>query len=185
MHKLFDKIRKNFHVLATLGLMVVFGLVVAPRIYMVQAPSEDLLSYSTSSDVSKFDMRTSSDTQKKSRGVVRFDNAEVIVEVMSTLSQQTRGLSGRELLEEGSGMLFAFGEAGSHGIWMKDMKFAIDILWFDDQFRVVHIEQAVVPETYPRVFDSEEDSFFVLEVPSGWVEKSEVMVGDRARFEEL
>ena len=55
--------------------------------------------------------------------------------------ERKRGLSGRPNLVDGTGMLFVFKESGEHGIWMKDMRFPIDILWLDERLRVVFIKE--------------------------------------------
>ena len=42
-------------------------------------------------------------------------------------------------------MLFVFEAADFHGIWMKNCKFPIDILWLDEEKQVVHVAEAVPP----------------------------------------
>ena len=39
-------------------------------------------------------------------------------------------------------MLFIFETADFHGIWMKNCKFPIDILWLDEERKVVHVAEA-------------------------------------------
>lgn len=43
-----------------------------------------------------------------------------------------RGLSGRDDLARDSGMLFVMPTRDIHAFWMKDMRFALDIIWLDD-----------------------------------------------------
>ena len=90
------------------------------------------------------------------------------VELAETAQQQERGLSHRDSIEQGKGMLFTFNTEGEHPIWMKDMQFPIDIIWIDAEMRVVHIEQRVAPETYPQTFTSPSPAKYVLEVPAGY-----------------
>src|SRR3989344_4329125 len=68
-------------------------------------------------------------TANAPRLVIQVGETTVMAEVADTLALQTRGLSGRTSLGEGEGMLFIFDQEGTHGIWMKDMHFAIDIVW--------------------------------------------------------
>ena len=95
-------------------------------------------------------------------------NTVLQVEIAETPQQQKIGLSHRKSLKQGRGMLFIFNTDGKHSIWMKDMQFPIDIVWIDVAMRVVHIEQTVTPETYPKPFRSPTPARYVLEVPAGY-----------------
>lgn len=94
--------------------------------------------------------------------------------------QETReqGLSGKTSLGENEGMLFVFETPDLHVFWMKDMKFAIDIIWLDEKYKIVHIEKAVSPETFPSVFGPTEKSKYVLETNAYFVDKNSLKVGD-------
>lgn len=81
--------------------------------------------------------------------------------------ERIQGLSGVLALSEEEGMLFVFEERGSHGIWMKDMNFPIDIIWLNESLEVVHIAPYVSPDTYPQVFEPDEPARYVLEVHAG------------------
>src|SRR5262245_10179192 len=67
------------------------------------------------------------------------------VEVMVNDEDRAMGLMFRPSLAADRGMLFVFEEAAFHGIWMKNCKFPIDILWLDDQRKVVHLAENVPP----------------------------------------
>lgn len=62
------------------------------------------------------------------------------VEVASTAEQQALGLSNRDDIDENSGMLFPFTPAASVSFWMKDMRFALDIIWIANG-KVIGIEK--------------------------------------------
>ena len=49
--------------------------------------------------------------------------------VADTEASRIQGLSGTPSLSPNGGMLFDFEADGAHGIWMKDMKYPIDIVW--------------------------------------------------------
>ncbi len=105
-------------------------------------------------------------------------DTRVNLEVADKNSNRMVGLSGREFLMFDEGMIFVFPVAGIHGFWMKDMNFPIDIAWVDEDFRVVHIENSVLPSTYPKIFRPEVDSNYVIEVVSGFFKSHEIKVGD-------
>ena len=104
--------------------------------------------------------------------------AKLRVEIADNYSEREKGLSNRYELEEGTGMFFIFPEVGYHGIWMKDMNFPIDIIWFDVSMKVVHLEENVSPSTYPNSFKPDSKSKYVLEVPAGFIKKEGIKISD-------
>ncbi len=69
------------------------------------------------------------------------------VEVARTPDQLAKGLMFRESLADGKGMLFVFTPPGIHKFWMKNTLLSLDILWLNDKYEVVHLEQNVPPCT--------------------------------------
>lgn len=100
------------------------------------------------------------------------------VSVAADRESRRQGLSGVTGLPEYGGKLFIFDTPGKHGIWMKDMLFPIDVLWFDEQFTLIHIEQNMTPESYPAVFAPPQDARFVLEVNAYTAEALNLTVGN-------
>lgn len=104
------------------------------------------------------------------------------IEVADSPKLLVRGLSGHAPLSSNQGMLFVFQTPGDYGIWMKDMTFPIDIIWINENYRVVHVEKAVSPQTYPKVFHSSSNSIYVLEIASGEAERINLKNGDLVEF---
>jgi len=77
---------------------------------------------------------------------VTIGGTTVEVEIADTQTARIQGLSGRESLAENSGMLFLWPEADYYSIWMKEMKFPIDIIWINGNQVVDFIESAVAVE---------------------------------------
>lgn len=113
---------------------------------------------------------------------VRMNGATIRATVADTDEEREQGLSGSEGLAADRGMLFVFPTDGYWSIWMKDMNYAIDILWLNDQKSIVHIEEFVTPDTYPQTFVPKVPSRYVLEVQSGIVSKNKLGVGDTLQF---
>lgn len=115
---------------------------------------------------------------------MKIDAVGIGVEVVSTDETRQLGLSGRDPLSDGTGMLFAYENPGLHGIWMKDMNFPIDIIWIGAEdsrkatLRVLDVEKNVDPETYPTVFTPSVPSTYALEVNAGFIDANEVGIGD-------
>lgn len=98
-------------------------------------------------------------------------------EIVADHARRIQGLSGRPSLPAGRGMLFVFERAARHGIWMKDMRFSLDIVWLDAGGAVVHVERDVAPQTWPKIFRPPTPARYVLEVNPG----SGIRAGQRAR----
>lgn len=119
---------------------------------------------------------------KRSSDTLRIDDTVLDVEIADTLEERTRGLSNRKELNERAGMLFIFETPGRYGFWMKDMNFAIDIVWINDAWHVVGVTQRVGPETFPKIFYPNEPVKYVLELPAGAVEKFTIDIGSKISF---
>lgn len=107
----------------------------------------------------------------------------IVVEIARSLHEKICGLSHRQNLSHSGGMLFEFGKrADTHGLWMKNMNFAIDIIWLDEDFRVVDIDANVTPGSFPEVFRPRSPALFALEVREGFSEQHKVREGDVFRL---
>jgi hypothetical protein len=114
---------------------------------------------------------------------MRADDVALTVDVADTMTKRARGLSGRANVPENGGMLFLFDSADTHGIWMKDMRFSIDIIWLDSDLRIVDIKKEASPYSYPEVFTPREPAFYVLEVASGLSDRVDLQIGDQLILE--
>jgi len=65
---------------------------------------------------------------------------------------------------------------------MKDMQFAIDILWIDENKKIVDITHNAVPESYPSIFQPNSPTKYVLEVNAGWAERNKIAFGENVEF---
>jgi uncharacterized membrane protein (UPF0127 family) len=104
------------------------------------------------------------------------------IEYADTPSLRARGLSGRSALPEDAGLLFSFEENDKHGIWMKDMRFPIDIIWLNEAGTIVGLTKDAEPESFPEVFYPESDARYVLETNVGFVAKHHLKLGDRLKL---
>lgn len=96
--------------------------------------------------------------------------------VADTEATREQGLSGTEQLYFDHAMLFVFPEHGRQCMWMKDMRYSIDIMWVDAANKVTGIERNVSPATYPDNFCHEGQ--YVLEFAAGELANMKVSVGD-------
>jgi uncharacterized membrane protein (UPF0127 family) len=107
------------------------------------------------------------------------------VEVMVKDQDRAMGLMFRPSLPEDHGMLFRFEQLDFHGIWMRNCKFPIDILWLDEKRRIVHVAEAVPPckaDPCP-VYQPLQRAAWVLELGAGQARREKAMIGAALSFE--
>jgi len=112
-------------------------------------------------------------------------NRELSLIIVDSDEERSKGLSGRDNLGVNQAMLFVFKQSDKHCFWMKDMKFDIDILWFDDARKLIHQERKLSPDTYPESYCPDKDALYVLEVVSGMAEKLDLQDGDELQLKNL
>lgn len=106
------------------------------------------------------------------------------VEVADTPYLQERGYMFRERVPEGEGMVFLLPSLDIHPFWMKNCRTALDIIWLDEGWRIVHIAAEVPPckddpcPTYSPMLKSQ----FVLEVGPGGASRLGLKKGDHLYY---
>ncbi len=106
------------------------------------------------------------------------------VEIVQTNETRARGLSGREKLKDHQGMLFVFDAPARHGFWMKEMKFDLDIIWLDQNGRVVGIKENFTPCTPNNCpsYKPLSEAVYVLEINAGLAQKYNIKEGSVLHF---
>ena len=116
---------------------------------------------------------------------VKIGSGVYAVQTADTEASRAQGLSGVEKLASNGGMLLIFDEASiaGSGIWMKDMKIPLDIVWLGEDKKVVHIVTNASPELdTTKTFTPTEPAKYVLELPAGAVKNAAVKIGSQAEF---
>jgi uncharacterized protein len=115
------------------------------------------------------------------RGMVKLDNIVLEVQIADTDPRRARGLMFQDQLPFDQGMLLTFDSSDKRSIWMLNMQFSLDIIWIDDDGKVVHIEKNVPPcrtavetVTCPSYKGRNQDAQYVLEVTAGFVDKNNI-----------
>lgn len=115
---------------------------------------------------------------------VTIDNVKTEIEVAKTETEREKGLSGRQSLDSGKGMLFVFGEdSAAPKFWMKDMLIPIDIIWIKDG-KIIRIDKNVpipaknTPDSKLKTYSAGSFVNYVLEVNAGFSDTNSIKVGD-------
>ncbi|MEM2238061.1 MAG: DUF192 domain-containing protein [Candidatus Caldarchaeum sp.] len=117
---------------------------------------------------------------------VLFENVEILVEVADTPEKRALGLSGRDMLPEGWGMLFVFKKPVRYSFWMYGMSFPLDVIWISEDGRVVYVVENAKPcpvDDICQPYEPSEDALYVAEVNAGFLKKYQIGVGSRVVVE--
>lgn len=86
-------------------------------------------------------------------------------------------------MSKNEGMLFLYENSDRQCIWMKDMKFNIDIIWADRDKTITHLESNVSPQTYPKNFcGGLAPNSYVIELNGGVATEAGLKIGDKLDF---
>ncbi|MBH41746.1 MAG: hypothetical protein CL685_03460 [Candidatus Magasanikbacteria bacterium] len=117
-----------------------------------------------------------------SSGILKIKDHTIMVYIANTPAMLHKGLGKRADLDTHDGMVLLFPETARHAIVMRDMQFPIDIMWIHngkvvDMVKHAQIEPGV-PESKLRRYRPRIEANTVLEVPAGWIDGHNVVIGD-------
>lgn len=104
-------------------------------------------------------------------------STSVQASVAATWPERIKGLSDSPYLPKGIVKFFVFDTNGIHSIWMIDMKYSIDIIWVDENNKIVDIKEKATPESYPEIFSPKEPALYVIETEAGFVYDNKIEIG--------
>ena len=105
-----------------------------------------------------------------------------VVEVARTPEEQARGLMFRHELDDHQGMLFPFEEERRTSFWMKNTYIPLDILFIDQQGRIVTLIENALPESLAPIA-SRLPVIAVLEIKGGSAGKLGIREGDKVTWD--
>jgi len=110
-------------------------------------------------------------------GTIKIDETVLEVQVADTEPRRIRGLMFQDQLPYDQGMIFVFNESGVYSLWMLNMQFSLDMMWFDENGDIVHIEKNIPPcKTPTEIMACQSiipsgDAKYILEVSSGFIDQ--------------
>lgn len=123
-----------------------------------------------------------------SQAIVEIAGKEFLVETATTVAEYSQGLSERQSLSAGAGMLFVFKPEQEVSFWMYKMNFPLDIIFIRDS-KVIAIERnvpipnsSIDPDKLPR-YTPDKPVNHVLEVSAG--EATGIKIGDTVNIRDF
>ena len=106
----------------------------------------------------------------------RFD-----IEIVADDESRARGLMFRDSMPADHGMLFLFDDMQPRVFWMKNTHIPLDILYFDQEYKLVSVQQRVPPcRSDPCAqYPSAGPARYVLELNAGTADRLGVKPGDK------
>lgn len=154
-------------------IVIFLGTLIAGGLYILHRPA-------TTENMLVTDPTETEITYQKKE--VMLGGVSFSLEIADTPFLQERGLSYRAGLAPNTGMLFVFDTPSLYYFWMKDMDFPIDIIWLDQNKKVVHIESNLSSSTYPESFGPEIPTQYVIELNAGESKRAGLTVGYTINF---
>lgn len=115
---------------------------------------------------------------------LRLGDGVFTTRVADTEAEREKGLSGTLSLRQDEALLFVYDKDDKWPIWMKDMNYAIDIVWLSKDKEVVYIVKNVQPDNQSSSFVPKHNARYVVEFVAGTVDKKTISIGDKAMFDE-
>lgn len=107
--------------------------------------------------------------------------ASYTVEIAATPDAVSQGLMWREAMDSGQGMLFDPQGLSQHPFWMKNTYLPLDILFIDDERRILHIATHTQPFSEDLI-EPGDIYRWVLELNAGQTQQHQISIGDKVQW---
>lgn len=120
----------------------------------------------------------------------RTDDGDVTVtlEVAATYQEKYAGLSNRASLPADHGMVFVYDDLGDRTFAMRDTYVPLDIIFLDEDQRVLNIEEADpepdTPDDDLTPYSSDEPAQYVIELEQGYADEHGIEPGTEVVFDD-
>lgn len=109
--------------------------------------------------------------------IAKISGIDLALKVMSTPESQMNGYMNHETGPTGNtGLLFVYDQPQPLSFWMKQVKFPLDVIFFDDDKKYVGHETMDpahgVPDDQIPHYHSKKPARFAVELEAGWCEKN-------------
>ncbi|MCU0340950.1 MAG: DUF192 domain-containing protein [Spirosomaceae bacterium] len=168
-----------------LGVFVIAGgLYLARPLLVERTDTPDIIADSAPATTPELTSPTNSGIIKE--GEVRFVRdgqmlRKIDVEIAENDADRQKGMMFRPYMADSVGMLFVFERAEPQGFWMKNTMISLDIIYVDENKKIVSIQKNAKPyseENLPSFANAQ----YVVEVIGGYCDKNGIKVGDSVAF---
>jgi len=113
-----------------------------------------------------------------------FGSGAFDAKIAYTEADRQKGYGGVTNIADNEALILVFPSNDLWRIWMKDMKVPIDIVWLNEDKKVIHIVKNASPDTGTEgTYVPKTPARYVLELAAGTVDSKAIAVGRSAIFE--
>ena len=126
--------------------------------------------------------------KKEGELILKTSNDSIIkrlnIEIADDEYQTQTGLMYRDSMEQEQAMLFIFPEEDYHAFYMKNTKFALDIIYIDADKNIVSFQKNAQPYNEASL-PSNVPAKYVLEINGGLADQWQLKVGDKIEYQRI
>jgi len=114
---------------------------------------------------------------------IKIKDKTYTLEIAGTIAQKTKGLSQRKNLCPDCGMIFVYSFEQRLPFWMKDTFIPLDMVWLNQDGRIVHLEKTVPPQSKDGngrylLYQPQQLAQYVIELNAGQIDQRQLKIGD-------
>ena len=120
-----------------------------------------------------------------SKGTVRIDDDVITVEIAETAAEKQRWMTFRQdRLPLDTAMLIKHDKPDLHEVWMLNVEYNLDLVWFDEGGNAVYLVRDVPPcenvlDTYSCTYKPTERALYVVAATSGFIDAHGIEKGSK------
>ncbi|MFL6488664.1 MAG: DUF192 domain-containing protein [Nitrososphaera sp.] len=119
------------------------------------------------------------------KGTVRIDSDVITVEIAQTPAEQQRWLTFRQdRLPFDTAMLIKYDKPDLYEVWMLNIEYNLDLIWFDENGNAVYIKENVPPcgnlvETVSCTYKTTKPALYVMAATTGFIDAHDIAIGSK------
>lgn len=119
------------------------------------------------------------------KGTVRIDDDVITVEIAETAAEKQRWMTFRQdRLPLDTAMLIKHDKHDLYEVWMLNVEYNLDLIWFDEDGIAVYIKEDVPPcenvvETVSCTYKTTKHALYVMAATSGFIDEHDIAVGSK------
>jgi len=119
------------------------------------------------------------------KGTVRIDKDVITVEIAETAAEKQRWMTFRQdLLPLDTAMLIKYDKPDLHEVWMLNVEYNLDLIWFDESGDAVYMIKNAPPcenvvETISCTYKTTKQALYVMAATSGFIDDHSISVGSK------
>ncbi|HXV46229.1 MAG TPA: DUF192 domain-containing protein [Nitrososphaera sp.] len=120
-----------------------------------------------------------------SKGTVRIDDDVITVEIAETAAEKQRWMTFRQdRLPLDTAMLIKHDQPDLHEVWMLNIEYNLDLIWFDENGDMVYMIKDAPPcenvvETVSCTYKTTKRALYVMAATSGFIDEHDISVGSK------